>query len=351
MSERRSRQKPFVLSPDDVEVADEPRGADGPEPASDEDVRGALAQVGVGASAKSVRRGVGWGSVLLATIAGLIVLAGGLWAWERILALLARDDWVGWTALGLAGLAGVAAFMVVMGEIAGLLRLGKLRKIRQLSDEALRQNDRTVASKAVADVKRLYQGRGELRLALQRMRAHESAILDAKELLTLTERELVAPLDREAKGIVAQSAKRVSAVTAISPAALIDVLFVAFEALRMIRRIAETYGGRPGFIGLMGLVRRVFTHIVVTGGVGMAHNLLPDAIGKGIASRLAGRLGEGMINGVLTSRLGIAAIELCRPLAFIEASPPKVREVVGTMIAGGGKDADARPQTGEAEKT
>jgi uncharacterized membrane protein YcjF (UPF0283 family) len=28
------------------------------------------------------------------------------------------------------------------------------------------------------------------------------------------------------------------------------------------------------------------------------------------------RLGEGVINGLLTARIGIAAMDLCRPLAF-----------------------------------
>jgi putative membrane protein len=41
---------------------------------------------------------------------------------------------------------------------------------------------------------------------------------------------------------------------------------------------------------------------------------------------LSRRLGEGIFNGALTARIGTAAIEVTRPLPFIEARPVRARD-------------------------
>ena len=56
----------------------------------------------------------------------------------------------------------------------------------------------------------------------------------------------MAPLDTEARRLVVAASKRVSVVTAISPRAAIDMMFVLINALGLVRRLAVLYGGRPG---------------------------------------------------------------------------------------------------------
>ena len=43
-------------------------------------------------------------------------------------------------------------------------------------------------------------------------------------------------------------------------------------------------------------------------------SLIQQVLGHGIAAKLSARLGEGVLNGLLTARLGLAAIEVARPL-------------------------------------
>ena len=69
--------------------------------------------------------------------------------------------------------------------------------------------------------------------------------------MRLAERELMGPLDAEARRLVVAAAKRVSVVTAISPRAAVDMLFVLINALALIRRLAVLYGGRPGTLGVL----------------------------------------------------------------------------------------------------
>src|SRR5581483_8177587 len=277
------------------------------------------------------RRGLRWGSILFGALGGLITLVASLWLYDFALALIARDDWIGWAAVALLAIVIFALLMIVLREVAGLARLGRLGKIRHEADQAARQNDKPLAIDVADRLKRLYGGRKDLAWGLKRLAEHERDIMDAHELMRLTERTLVAPLDPYARGIVASSAKRVSVVTAVSPGALIDMVFVAAENLRMLRRLATLYGARPGTLSLLKLARMVVTHIVLTGGIAIGDDVIQQAIGHGLTAKLSARLGEGIFNGALTTRIGIAAIDVCRPLPYIESKRPRFRELVAEV--------------------
>jgi putative membrane protein len=276
-------------------------------------------------------RGLRWGSILLGSLGGLITLLASLWLYDYVLALIARDDWIGWAAVGLLGLVLFALLMIVLREVAGLARLGRLGKIRHEADSAARQNDKPLAIDVADRLKRLYAGRKDLAWGLKRLAEHGHDIMNADELLRLSERTLVAPLDPYARTIVAASAKRVSVVTAVSPGALIDMMFVGAENLRMLRRLATLYGARPGTLSLLKLARMVVTHIVLTGGIALGDDLIHQVIGHGLTAKLSARLGEGLFNGALTTRIGIAAIDVCRPLPYIESHRPRFRELVAEV--------------------
>jgi putative membrane protein len=144
----------------------------------------------------------------------------------------------------------------------------------------------------------------------------------------------MAPLDREAVRLVSAAAKRVSVVTAVSPRALIDMGFVLITTLTLIRRLAFLYGGRPGTLGLIRLVRLSIGHLAVTGGLAAGDSLIQQVFGHGLAAKLSARLGEGVLNGLLTARLGLAAIEVTRPLPFTALPRPALGTVAGDLLKG-----------------
>ena len=291
--------------------------------------------VGRGRTMPDLGRGLRWGSILLGALGGLVSLLASLWLYDYVLALIARDDWIGWAAAGLLALVLFALLMIILREVAGLARLGRLGKIRHEADSAARQNDKKLAIDVADRLKSLYAGRKDLAWGLKRLAEHEHDIMDASELLRLTERTLVAPLDPYARTIVAASAKRVSVVTAVSPNAVVDMLFVGGENLRMLRRLATLYGARPGTLSLLKLARMVVTHIVLTGGIALGDDLIHQVIGHGLTAKLSARLGEGLFNGALTTRIGIATIDVCRPLPYIESQRPRFRELVAEVAGMG----------------
>jgi len=99
-------------------------------------------------------------------------------------------------------------------------------------------------------------------------------------------------------------------------------------------RIAEIYGGRNGTLGAWRLTRAVMAHLVATGAVAVSDDLLGSVVGGGALAKISRRFGEGMVNGALTARVGIAAMEVCRPLPFQTVEPPRVRQVLAGAMAG-----------------
>ena len=118
------------------------------------------------------------------------------------------------------------------------------------------------------------------------------------------------PLDNQAKSIIASSAKRISVVTALNPSAMLDIVFVGFQVLQMLRKLMTLYGGRPAFFGALKLARMTATHLADTGGLALSDTLLQQFLGKGVAGRLSAKLGEGTVYGILATRIGLAAIDL-----------------------------------------
>jgi putative membrane protein len=279
----------------------------------------------------TLERGWNWGSILIGAIGGLVGLASAMWLHDLVLSMLARQDWIGWVAIGLLGIAVLALLMIALKEAAGLIRLRRLGEIRIEADSAAAEGDKALALDVVSRLKRLYGARKDAAWGLKRLEEHEGEIMDAAELLRLSERTLIAPLDPVARSIVAASAKRVSVVTAVSPGAVIDMLFVGTENLRMLRRLSTLYGARPGTLSLLKLARMVLTHIVLTGGVALGDDVIQQLVGHGLTAKLSARLGEGLFNGALTTRIGLATIDVCRPLPYIEAKRPRFRELVAEV--------------------
>jgi len=285
-------------------------------------------------TAADLQRGINWGLWLAGSAISLLLLAIGLRFWTFVWDLFLRQDWIGWLAMVLAGILILSLLMLLGREVVGVLRLTKLQRLRRRSEAALQSATDTGNSAASAnlvaiavDVRALYAARPELAWSRARLAEHDKTIMSGAERLALLDRELLAVVDDQAKSAISQSARRVAVVTAITPFAIFDMGFVLYENLRMLRRIATSYGGRPGYAALLRLAGRVVAYVVASGGLALTDDLLGQFIGQGLAKRLSARAGQGMFNGGLTVRLGIAAIDLTRPLPFIEAKRPRFRDL------------------------
>ncbi|MBM6580505.1 TIGR01620 family protein [Microvirga sp. BT689] len=279
------------------------------------------------------KRRAPWLGILLSALSGLLLLGLGLAVENLVMDLYAIAPWLGWVALALAVLA-VLAFLAIIGrEISGIWREQKIESLREAAVDALAVKDHKAAKGIVSDLINLYGSRAAAAQGSARLRGLTDEIIDADDRLAIAERELIAPLDLQAKRAIAGAAKQVSLVTAVSPRAIVDVAFVIFAAVRLLRTLARIYGGRPGFFGFLRLAKAAFNHLAVTGGVAVGDSLMQQVLGLGLAARISAKLGEGVLNGLMTARFGLAALSVCRPLPFIREEAPKIGDVAGELIS------------------
>ncbi|MGQ0685925.1 YcjF family protein [Bradyrhizobium sp.] len=280
----------------------------------------------------AVRRRFGWGTLFWSATAGLVVLGAGLGVARLIEDLFALNQSLGWLGLGFAAAAGLALAVVTGREVFGLMRLAAIEKLHACAAAVLASDDRAESRAIVGDLLKLAHQNPRLARARAALTEHSGDIIDGADMIRLAERELMTPLDQEARRIVSVAAQRVSVVTAVSPRALFDVLFVFVAALKMIRQLARLYGGRPGALGMISLLRHVIAHLAITGGMAAGNTLLQQMLGHGIAAKLSQRLGEGVLNGLLTARLGLAAIDVTRPLPFTALPRPALSDLAGDLL-------------------
>jgi len=281
--------------------------------------------------ARGTSRLAAWFWSLLISLTGVIV---SLAAVNYATALVERSPLLGMvvTALMVAFLA--VLVMIAIKELAGFARLRRVDSLHRAADAALAERDVKAARGVAEKLSRLYAGREEMRWGRETLRERADEQFDAEAVLGLAETALLRPLDAAARAEVEAAARQVATVTALVPLALADVAAAMTANIRMIRRVAEIYGGRSGTLGAWRLTRAVLTHLVATGAVAVGDDMLEPIIGGGLLGKLSRRFGEGMVNGALTARVGVAAMEVCRPLPFRVESRPKVPSLVKRALAG-----------------
>lgn len=258
----------------------------------------------------------------------------GVMALDFINGLLTRYPLLGWIAVTLFALFTVAALGMALREWRAWRRMARIDALQRQAGAAL-ADDSLDQAKAVTDgLVALYAKRPDMEWQRQRLVDRRAETFDARALLTLAEAELLAGLDQQARREIEAAARTVAATTALIPLALADVVAALAANLRMIRRMAEIYGGRAGAVGGWRLARTVMTHLIATGAVAAGDDLIQTVAGGGILSKLSRRFGEGLVNGALTARVGIAAMEVCRPLPFLSQPRPKVGNLVSRALKG-----------------
>lgn len=267
-------------------------------------------------------------------LVALITFGLSVAAWDFVTALMARNVVLGWGAVALVGLFVAVCFAIIVKELASLARLARIDSIHAEADAARAVNDLTKARAVAGNVARLYKDRRDLRWSRDTFDRQIGEAFEPETVFDVTERTVLAPLDARASAEVEAAARQVAMVTALVPLALADVIAALTANLRMIRRIAEIYGGRGGSLGSWRLTRSVMTHLVATGAVAVGDDLIGSIGGGQVLGKISRRFGEGLVNGALTARVGIAAMEVCRPLPFVAQPRPSVSGTVKRALTG-----------------
>jgi len=280
-------------------------------------------------------RKIGWlGRLFWGGIMGLIGMMISVAAWDFVTELLMRNAYLGQLALGLLGLVALVLMIVLLRELVAFTRLSKIDTLRGEVAEAMSDGSLPAAQKIIKKLDNFYASREELRWPRQTLAEAAGAVFDGGDLIDLAERQMMAPLDQMAVLEVQIAARNVAAATALIPLAMVDVLVALTTNVRMVRRIVEVYGGRAGTLGSWRLLRAVATHLLATGAIAIGDDMISSVAGGGVLSKVSRKFGEGVINGALTARVGLAAMDVCRPMPFNALKRPGISGILKRALAG-----------------
>ncbi|WP_235977696.1 YcjF family protein [Spirabiliibacterium pneumoniae] len=146
----------------------------------------------------------------------------------------------------------------------------------------------------------------------------------AREVSFLFSQNILLDIDKTARKLVSKSAAESAVIVAVSPLAIVDVLFVAWRNLALINRIAKLYGIELGYFSRIRLLRLVLVNMAFAGATELVHEIGMDWLSKDLMAKLSARAAQGLGVGLLTARLGIKTMEFCRPLAFMPGEKPRL---------------------------
>ncbi|MGA7071890.1 YcjF family protein [Bradyrhizobium sp.] len=279
-----------------------------------------------------------WGTLFWGAIGGLVLLGAGVGVTQLIEDLFARSESLGILGLALTFAATLSLIVVSAREAIGLMRLRTIEDLHRRATSVIASDDRAESRAVLRDLLKIAHQNPHLARARATLSHHAGDIIDGADMVRLAERELMTPLDQQARLLISAAAQRVSLVTAISPRALFDIVFVFAASLRLIRQLARLYGGRPGTLGMIRLMRHVIAHLAITGGMAASDSVIQQILGHGLTAKLSQRLGEGFLNGLLTARLGLAAIDVTRPLPFAALPRPALTDLAKDLLRKRGEE-------------
>lgn len=273
-----------------------------------------------------------FGTWAAAGVGAIAAVAVGFDTADLVARAFAASYALGVAVSALLGATGAALLGLLWREFRSLARLRSLDALRERAVRLEAAGGHGGASAWLSDLRAAWAGRPELAEAVRRLDLHVGDAHDDAEVLRLVERTVLEPADRRAYALVVRAARDTAVGTAVSPAALLDALIVLWRNLRLVRDVATLYGARPGYLGSVRLLRRMLENLAVAGVAESGDALVGEALGGGLAAALSSRVGQGILNGLLTARVGLAAMHLCRPVAFRPETRPSLSRIRRVLL-------------------
>ncbi|KGD73089.1 hypothetical protein HA49_12915 [Tatumella morbirosei] len=232
------------------------------------------------------------------------------------------------TALGLVIVAGLGSLAVEWR------RLFVLRHRAQERDEAQELLSSHGNGKARAFCENLAARAGidASHPAYRRWQAELQDSHNDREVMVLYAARVQPVADKQARAKISRYAAESTLMIAVSPLAMVDMAFIAWRNIRMINQIARIYGIELGYFSRLRLFRGVLFNIAFAGASELVREVGLDWMSQDIMARLSARAAQGIGAGLLTARLGIKAMELCRPLPWLNDDKPRLADFRSELL-------------------
>ncbi|PIJ51771.1 TIGR01620 family protein [Erwinia sp. OLTSP20] len=234
-------------------------------------------------------------------------------------------DWIELTAAAATSLIIVAAVGSLILEWRRLYKL-RLRAGERDTGRELLHSHGMGRGRAFCEKLAQQAGINDSHPALQRWHASLHETHNDREVVALYAQLVQPVLDRQARHEISRCAAESAIMIAISPLALVDMAFIAWRNIRLVNRLAVLYGIDLGYFSRVWLFRLVLLNIAFAGASELVREVGLDWMSQDLAARLSARAAQGIGAGLLTARLGIKTMELCRPLPWLADDKPRLSD-------------------------
>jgi putative membrane protein len=274
-----------------------------------------------------------WGLCVALTALVLLFIATEIHAFIR--ASFALHPFYGWVGAGFLGLVGVLIGAILASEWRKYLSLKSVVRMRENYAQLMKERRDHNLNRTVREEVRAYRDRLERsstvisRKNFHRLRERMQDVDDALQWKEHLDRLMLQPLDREVQRVIRREAANVGVGTAISPTGAIDAVIALWRNVKLIKRIASIYVGRPGFYGTLVIIRRTVGAVALAN---LLDELTAEILAASFLSRLTGAGAQGLANATMTIRVGLKAQEQCRPIPLApEDRTGSARSLAGTV--------------------
>lgn len=271
-----------------------------------------------------------WVRILMAALVlfGVAVMAQSV---QWLIDTFQQREWIYFAfsvAFFIFSLTGVGA---VISEWRKLVSLRKHQQNQQMSSqlllEQLPSNNGEQAVKFCEEVASNLNHLPTIAQAEQRWKSQLNEAYNAKEVVYLFSENVLKPIDKQVKQMISRNAAENAVIVAVSPLAIVDVLLMAARNIALVNKITKAYGMELGYVSRLKLFKMVLKNMVFAGATEIATDVGMDFFSQNLTAKLSLRAAQGIGVGVLTARLGIKAMEFCRPIAFQANERPKISAI------------------------
>ncbi len=265
--------------------------------------------------------------LLLGLIGTLLVLKSLVDAYHFIVQQYASSFIIGTLFLGLTLAISTIVVTLSWRTYKNIQSLRTVSALQQEGRQLMEIDGYGSAIHYINKIARFYTHHPEIKTRLDRFYITCSDTHHDREMCVLFSTEVMTDIDQQAYQIVTQHAKETALMVMISRIALLDMVLTLWRNISMIRDIATLYGGRPGFFGTISLIGGVLQNLIYAGATEAVADSMTEIMGGSLLAMMSAQVAQGLGSGVLTARIGLHAMQACRPLPFLDEETPRLKEI------------------------
>ncbi len=272
-------------------------------------------------------------------------VATGLWVWlvgalALLLVLLTLENAVlfiaqqfdygillGITFTILVSTIALALGMAIWQNYQDILALRNISKLQEEGRLIIATDGYGNALKYVNKITQLYAQRPDVKVYLDRFYVVLNDSHHDRDVCHLYSTQVLKEIDLQAHRLVAKRSKETALLVMISQIALLDSLLTLWRNLVLIQDVAKLYGGRPSVLASLSLFGAVLQNLIYADVSETVADSLTEILGGSVLSMLSAQAMQGVGSGVMTARVGLYAMQACRPLPFQEGEKPRLKDI------------------------